>query len=124
MNEEKINSLYITEKNRYKPIMVAVKSNSQFAIDIHVQILYVKNNRIKFDMEINDQSGKKIGKLNKTIDTQLETINGQTLFGEITSFLILDADELVGANSLHFNVTINDRATVTTVLLLKENSNG
>ncbi len=123
MNEEKINSLYITEKNRYKPIMVAVKSNSQFAIDIHVQILYVKNNKIKFDMEINDQSGKEIGKLNKTIDTQLETI-GQTLFGEITSFLILDADELVGANSLHFNVTINDKATGTTVLLLKENSNG
>lgn len=124
MNEEKINSLYITEKNRYKPIMVAVKSNSQFAIDIHVQILYVKNNKIKFEMEINDQSGKKIGELNKTIDTQLETINGRTLFGEITSFLILDADELVGTNSLHFHVTINDKATGTTVLLLKENSNG
>lgn len=124
MNEEKINSLYITEKNKYKPIMVAIKNDSQFAIDIHVQILYVKNNKIKFDMEINDQSGKEIGKLNKTIDTQLETINGQTLFGEITSFLILDADELVDVNSLHFNVTINDRATGTTVLLLKENSNG
>ncbi|WP_394456144.1 hypothetical protein ACF0HZ_01675 [Leuconostoc suionicum] len=125
MNEERINSLYITKMNDDKPIMIAPKSEKGLAVDLHTQFINVKSNKIELDILINNQNGVKIDEFSKIIGTtKLKSTVNKSFIGEIVTYLILENSEIENVNMLEFNVTINKKITGTTVLFLKENSHG
>lgn len=121
MNEEKINSLYITKMNDDKPIMIVNKGKAKIALDIHIQFMDVKTPKIKLNLDIKDQTGKQVGEFKKNIPTPDNKLaDNQSYLGAITTFLIMLPDDFKDINSLTFDVTINERAKGTTVLFLKE----
>lgn len=125
MNEEKINSLYITQMNDDKPIMIAPKSEKGLTVDLHTQFINVKNNKIELDILINDQDDVKIDEFSKVIEINgLESTVNKSFIGEVVTYLVLGSSEINNVNMLEFNVTINKSITGTTVLFLKENNHG
>ena len=125
MGEEKINALYVTKMNHDKPIMTIKKAGDKIALDIHTQFIDVKSKDINITVKIKDQKENVLDSFQKNISTPLtkSPIN-ESLIGEITTFLILDKEDLDNVNMLTFDVKINHSPTATTVLFFKEESHG